>query len=389
MEVYAPPIVQGWVCPKWVVLSVLYAPPGNASFANYQNSASQGITTTIANSFSQDIGLSVQIGAKINVWGTGGKISGTSSSDYTQSSQGSQATTVMKSSSLLWPIAGVGDNFNPVNHNNDIILVWLNPQSVFSFDPNYPANMTWNGLGYDNNDIPGMDIFAVPVGKLNGTTAFDQSDLNELNRAWATNQPWPNGPGLTATDFAQILAYDAFANCSYSNVTEQFANCVDNTENTGGGNFPTPPPITSTDGRFTLAPGLNSDIPYIQAYGTSQSKPIVYTESTTNTTVDSTQTSHSQKQEFSLSESFTVGSNILGLFTAQLNWTLKESDTLNWTHTFTESLTNTTSNTSSFSLAGPTCTVSGNTCSPPYAGPPEFLVYQDSLYGTFMFYPVH
>ncbi len=388
VETYAPPVLQGGIDTKWEVLHVIYAPPGNASYATYQNSISQGTTITISNSFSNDAGISVSVGAIIGAW----QDTATSSTDYTQSSEGTNSTTITKQSSLQLPITGVSDSSNdslyPVNHDYDVIWLWLNPVATFTLDPNYPTYMTWNGYTYDSQAGPGMEVYPVYVGQLNGHRAFSQGDLDALSRSWDTNT-WPagQGPGLTQADFDQIITFDPFANCSFSNSSFMFTNCTDVTENTGGGNFTIPLQSSSTDNRFTLAPGIGQDIVYQQSISAIAPKPEVYMETTTNQTQDTTQTSHSQKQVFTLEEKYTFDVNILGLFKATLDYDLKESDTMTWTHTFTQSTTTTTMNTSSFSVAGPTCTVFGNGCNPSYAGPPEFYVYQDNLFGTFLFYP--
>lgn len=110
-----------------------------------------------------------------------------------------------------------------------------------------------------------------------------------------------------------------------------------------------------------------------------------YTEATTNTTVATQQAGYSFKQTFGIDVKFKVGANY-GFFFSNLTVDTKYIQTLTWTHTYQTALTQTTMNTSTVTIACPAC--SGTTCST-YAGPPEFLLYQDNLYGTFMFYPLH
>jgi hypothetical protein len=71
------------------------------------------------------------------------------------------------------------------------------------------------------------------------------------------------------------------------------------------------------------------------------------------------------------------------------NFTLdvKTTDTLTWTNTWENTLTTATTLTDAFSITGPGCPQTSPPCVPVYAGPGEFIVYQDNLYGTFMFYP--
>ena len=62
------------------------------------------------------------------------------------------------------------------------------------------------------------------------------------------------------------------------------------------------------------------------------------------------------------------------------------TQTLTWTHSYQQALNMTTMNAETIAISSPAC--AGSTCST-YAGPPSFLLYQDNLYGTFMFYPVN
>jgi hypothetical protein len=134
---------------------------------------------------------------------------------------------------------GTGDAFNPVNHDYDIIWLWLNPLLIFTVDPNNPANVQANGYGYDPNDPAGandIDKFPVLVGCLNGHFGACPSVANTLARSWVTtNEPtvqWPagDGPGINSNDIAQILKADPFTDPAYS--------------------LPSPLPLNSPDGRF-------------------------------------------------------------------------------------------------------------------------------------------
>jgi hypothetical protein len=71
-----------------------------------------------------------------------------------------------------------------------------------------------------------------------------------------------------------------------------------------------------------------------------------------------------------------------GIFGSKLTLDLKTTNTLTWMNTWLNTLTVTQTNTNALSVTEP----SG--CNPPYAGPGQFIVFQDNMYGTFMFYPV-
>jgi hypothetical protein len=386
LETYAPPTVTGWVNPKYIVVGVTYAPPGSTSTAVYTNSVTQGNTTTIANSFSNDVGVSVSISNGIMVGGlvTKGSFTYTASSstDYTQGTMSSNAVTLMKQTTFAQTQHGVPDSLNPVNHDYDLVWLWLNPEAVFTVDPDHPTSLVWNGYQFDPNDIPTQDIYPVLVGNLNGDIAMDVSVQTVLSRAWAKNQTWPagEGPALTPTDYGIILQADPFADCQYPNTTQGYTSCYFPQNDTVGSNFGPPPPPISADGRFTIAP-TSEDIPYVVG-GSSTG----YTETTTNTTTQTNQSNHSFKQAFGIDTQFKLSTASLGFFASTLTIDTKYSQTLDWTHSFQQALTMTTSNTSALSITPPPCT---NGVCPPYAGPGEFLVYQDNLYGTFMLFPVN
>lgn len=76
------------------------------------------------------------------------------------------------------------------------------------------------------------------------------------------------------------------------------------------------------------------------------------------------------------------------LFIITLDDEMTNSSTVTFTDQNQNDLTNTTSKYGTIHIVGPPCNWTGSVCSPSYAGPPEFDVYQDNIYGTFMFWPV-
>ena len=180
----------GYINPKYVVVGVTYAPPGPQSNVTYAGTTSVGNTTTIANSFSSDVGLSVSVSAGISAWGTGGKITGTESTDYTQGSNDQYTTTISKSTTIAHYTTGTGDAFSPVNSDYDIIWLWLNPVVLLTYTPangSNPTSMQWNGYGYDPSDPSGRyqpDVYPVAVGWLNGDFGDSLSIDKILARVW-------------------------------------------------------------------------------------------------------------------------------------------------------------------------------------------------------------
>jgi hypothetical protein len=90
--------------------------------------------------------------------------------------------------------------------------------------------------------------------------------------------------------------------------------------------------------------------------------------------------------------SFEFGTGFVATFTAEL----KDSWSLTWGTETQTSTTNINGSTASLSVQGPPCNnvvLQQGPCVPQYDAsgmqPTQFDIYQDNLYGTFMFAPVH
>ena len=266
----------------------------------------------------------------------------------------------------------------------DTIWLWLDPVVVLNVTPatsSTPVGIQWNGYGFDTDDPSGMeqpDVYPVLVGWLNGDFGVSPSIDTILARGWqstANGYTWPagQGPGLTGvgnptagTDVANIIAADPLTNSSYT-LLDSF-------------------PSTTSDGRFTIMEGSNTPnpVPYEQAGpGNGGGTTTLYSTTQTDTESVAQGTSSTTKQAFSVQEVF-GGSAWL----SSLTLTLTESDTLTWTKTWLNTLMTTTTLADALSVTGPGCpAVPPGPCNPVYAGPGQFLVYQDNQFGTFMFYP--
>lgn len=371
--VTTPTSYQGYVDPKYVVVGVTYAPPGPSSYVQYTSGTTLATTKSTSSSFSSGKTVSVQIsnGTGIEGWASG-HVTISNSTSVTQALAQSSSVTLSLSSQFATKTPGTPNAYSPVNHDYDIIWLWLNPVALYTITPNQSNLIQWNGYGYDTTDQPALDIWPVYVGYLNGDFgALDPSDAKVLGRAWAAGQTWPSGqgPGLTSSDYAQILHADPFASSSYA-VT--LASNVS--------------PATTTDGRFTISGGasgtaqtfvykqaLPGDSPINQTFGNTYSSSSTLGQSTTTTTTET----------FGIDVAFTST-----IFIDSLSEDLKYSQTLTWTDMASTSDTTTATQIDSLSITGPPCTATTLPCVPTYSGPPEFDVYQDNIYGSFMFNPI-
>ena len=378
-ELYDEGGVIGYVDPKFVVVGVTYAPPGPSpsTFVSYGNSTMIGTTNSVSQSFMSGDTFSVSLTYGVSVPKVGGgSISAQYSTNSSQTTKSSSSVTMSFQTSTAEKTSGTGSYWAPVNNDYDTIWVWLNPVAILTVSNN---TVTWNGYGLDKTDQPGMDIVGIPLGYLNGHFGAMPPDIQtSLNRSWAANQMWPSGqgPALTSADLAQIASADPFNVSTY-----------------GPNNIGYDPPSPETpDFRFTMSACTNqASFEYLQA-APSQA-PAVYscTLTYTDNSTQAKDITTSYSQTFSVDVAFNAS-----VWFVTISRELKNSNTLTWTTEEQSSITNSTTSTASFSVQGPPCNnqVQGQgPCVPVYDSsgnqPTQFYVYQDNMFATFMFAPVH
>lgn len=349
---------SGFVNPKYVIIGVMYAPPGAQSSVTYANNTVAGNSISAASYFADQVNYSVALpeGASIPGFFTGQ--TGTVSSSFTQQVDTTSSVAIVQTTSNSMTLSGVADA-NGINHDYDYIFVWLNPVLKFSVGPG-PNQVQWNGYGSDLSDptSPDLDVIGVPVGCLNGhfsnsaawsATCQDISS-GPLARSWAQNNVDGSGPGLTSADLGNILAADPFSNPGYTMTLVSGSN-------------------TTTDGRFTACnnPQCSTTIDFEPDITTSYSQGYSVTAST------------SQAVNYAYSQTFALESQFQGTaFANNFDADLKTAETLTSGSQFNQSTNNSQGQIASFTIVGP---------SAGYTGPLQFVVYQDNLYGTFMFSP--
>jgi hypothetical protein len=374
-----PPPEVGYINPKYLVVGVVYAPPGASSSVTYTGTTFRGSTSQISSSFSSGVTESISMTNDISAWevsaGFGVKVTNSASNAFTQTSNSSTTVSTSTTTSNSIELTPGTPTFSPVNHDYDLIALWVNPLLIFTVNPNAPSNIQWNGYGYDSNDPTGNagpDIEYIPVGWLNGHFGSSPAVATILARSWVTTyEPsisWPNGPGITCSngvftpgcnsgDIQQILAADPFTSSTY--FAQQFGSS---------------PPSTTADHRFTEENFRPNPINYIQG-GVTTGFDLTYA----NTQSVSQGASTTFTETFGTDRSFSSG--LLAIFTEDF----KITNTFTWTNTWLNTVTSTQTLSRALSITPPSCT--GEPCSPLYTGPGDFLVYYDNLYGTFSFVP--
>jgi hypothetical protein len=367
---------SGYIDPKYVVVGVTYAPPGPSSYVQYSSGTTLATTKSTSQSFSdgETVSASLSIGGPqipIHGWASG-KVTISNSTTATQASSSSSSVTLSLSSLLATKTSGTPTAYSPVNHDYDIIWLWLNPVMLYTVTPSVTNMPSWDGYGYDTTDQPALDIWGVCVGYLNGHWAMDAQDAQVLGRSWAAGQTWPSGqgPGLTQTDFSQILQADPFANSSYSVILASGVS-----------------PATTTDGRYTISGGSSGtaqSFDYKQANPGSSPMTETFQNTYSNITTLGSSSTTTTNESFGVDVSFSAGA-----FITKLQEDVKYSQTLIWTDQSSTSTSSTSTQVDLLSITGPPCATSSAPCVPAYIRPSEFNVYQDNIYGSFMFNPAN
>lgn len=337
----------GGVGPQYTVLSVIYAPPGgggtsNKSYIDYANTTEVGTNTTWDSSFTT-----------ASTYTAGGSFFGITTSLSTTDTQEvddsdsiaiNQTTTVSDIYSGAYPSGAVG-----LDHDNDIILVWLNPALNCVAEEEWtviPAPVAVQCIIFDPKMAPGdpddpeMDTVQLPVGWLDGhyTMPADTQQILENH-------------GITSAVYPTLLAVDPYYTCTGS----KSATC---TEGIG---------VNLT--RFTLV--TNAGIIPFEPLG-----------DTTEYYVDYTQTStQGESATMSYNETYTLSGS--ETFEKIVTENLKGEESITWTNKWSEDTTSMVGQATTLYITEPTPSTG-------YGGagqPTQFAVYQDNIYGSFMLYP--
>ena len=421
--------IPGYINPKYVVTGILYAPPGSASFAKYTNSNLVSSTVTTKNSFGTSYSLTTAdllsgsgvLPYKLGTIDTSSKVS----NSYTQATTttDSTAVTIQTTSSYSHTAAGPVCDYCGVDHDYDLIAVWLNPVQLYTVwgINNLAGKITEtiqpNGYGFSTFDTPGLDVYYVYAGELNGdlpmrsstccgsTSAFARSWAGASNGfTYASGQ----GPALTAQDQLNILLTDPFWNCTYKSPVGDAVDCplgastnFSGTVNTNGTaitwvsgskfnslldqaqivinganytvaqvNSATSLTLLSSAGahsgvaysapsRFTQS--TNNNFPYAQVAPGAQPTPTDYQWSYTTTNTTGTDVTHTFTEQYALEQVFGVK-----LFGIGFQKTVTQTWTTTQTYETSSQFTNSNTSSIEVSITGVKCNVVSGNCNPVY-----------------------
>jgi hypothetical protein len=381
-------LTPGIIYPKYQVQSIIYDPPGNHSSNGFQNTETDGTSTSVGSSFGS--GQSVTYSFGTSFMGVGSTISWTVGNSTTTGNSTQVTQTV--SDALGVSIASNPSSPNAINHQQDLFIIWVNPAVVvYQTGATSVAYAQGTQLQTAGDPKPGqpegyqrqVEVIAqqmMPNAK--GLTTVDIEDLepyttpdNEVLPGLAgicANQAYypahcsedPNGQcGCTPNDFTAILAQDPVL--SYG-PTESPLNA-----DTSGAAACGPCASSTASCRYVAVPsGLNSCLPLVETLkGPANPGGVIPQNPFTATDQNSTTTTLSEMQSLTVSSSQDQQFMPFGTGVS-----LRETNT--WTWTDSESFGKINMNAHSMSV---------NFASGTVACDQEVGVFEDTRYHTFVF----
>lgn len=338
-----PPPATGTVNLKYLVLNVIYAPPGtkeiapgqtSSSLVNYGSESTAGTTTTGAGSFKQDYSVTATVSGgflcvsdKCTIGASGG-----ASYEYSTNHTHTDALDIKKTTSSS--ILVNGPSVDGVDHGSDTVWLMLRAKLDVSISG---TSVIWT-FDNTNSDPTAANIpIYVYVDHLKNPAKM-QSDAPSTFRAL-------QAAGVTPDDFPDILNADPLSACAQ----------------------PCNPPAPATP-RFVNA---HQTFPYEPPHDANSTVPL-QTFSVDNTSV-STQTDSDETTN-------KVGATAEGSVNFLTVWKASVKTDDSWTWTSTNTTATSTGDTQKMSL-----TIGGPAFD--YSGHGFIAVYYDTLYKTFAFWP--
>jgi hypothetical protein len=227
----------GIIYPTFQVQSIIYDTPGNKSQNGFQNTLSNGTTSSIGSSFTSgdtstfSLSFGFLWGSSTLSWSYGNSTTNGNSTAWTNTI--SEATGVSNASNSSGP--------NAINHQQDLFIIWLNPAAEIhqtgSTSVSYGIGTQFQAAGDPDPGQPEVqdqvEVFAqamlasstnnnlttVPVAILEPQT-IDGQTLPGLAHICANPIYYPNSCnfanqcGCTPADFTPVLAKDPLLNYS-------------------------------------------------------------------------------------------------------------------------------------------------------------------------------
>jgi len=189
--------------PDYLLVSILYAPPGNASSTSFGESSSVGVGYGYGTNFGSSDTLTTQTSFGPSFDGGGGfKVSVNDSSQTSQSTANSVMNTITTTSGTATNLKSSSDL---IDHGQDQFLIWVNPQITV-------AQLAPRQVQTTLSTVPGQPMMVIPVTAYQLKNGIPPEKLGPQNpcQPGAVCTPTPGLSVLTAADITQILKQDPF-----------------------------------------------------------------------------------------------------------------------------------------------------------------------------------
>ena len=333
-----PAPVTGILKPKFYVLTVVYAPPGtnggnSASSVSYAEGSTAGSTVSASDSFKQEYKISAS--AEMNLDGFDTTATGSVGTSGTTTNNQSTELTFAKTSEINTPGAARDD----IDHDHDRIYLLLSPTiqtTIYQTASGQVSRVDWKLIG--------GKVAYYFVGWLNNHISLPPAQLHDLQNA-----------GITPQDYLTILKVDPFASLQKLRIPVN--------QHPLPASTPDPRRFQYTNNSFPYEPPL-------EAKDQQVTQKITIAHTINQTSGISTQS------EYSVGLNLETSANILDLVKA----TLKDENTWTWTDTVASSTSNGSTESAAIVVGGPAFGYQGTT--------DNIDVYYDTIYKTFLFWPV-
>jgi hypothetical protein len=329
---------------KFKILGVDYAPPGAKSTVSYTNSTMRGSSTSDSQTYTSSVTVGVKVKEGASILGlVGGSLTEGVSQTWSQENDTSSSVAFNATATNSDVVPGPASSTVGIDHDYDIIWVWLNPMVTLAVGPNTVVN---TGLAYNAaDDAAEMEVVPLYATWLKNPSTIPASVAARLARSWDTS----GVGGLTTEDYQIILAADPFeASSTYD-------------------------PNADAGHRFDLQEGQTFNYEPPPAGG----QPLTETLTLLTNTVSTAGQGATNGTSTTYSLDFDSGADVV----ASLEFDVSFANTYTTSDKWNATTTTGSTQTASLSLVGPQATDN-------YTGPTGIQVWRDNIYGSFMFYPV-